>query len=200
MITADELVDAAHATVPDGSVSPADAVLHAAGHPACVELLAHEDERVVHLALHLGSGPDFCEALLARLEAGEMAAEVGEEALAALIDDDIAHDALRNARAGAILAEAGRFDLLMCLLGRDDPHRMLLEAFEQVVRKPPLDPALTGLVAARLAVTRPSDLPRAAALIRNVRGQHATFVNAAKAANPGLLPAIQVDIRAMFGG
>lgn len=200
MITREALIDAARLGAPEGAVAPSDAVFEALGHPACADLLGHEDARVVHLALHLGRGPDLSEALLARLEADDLPAEVREDALTALISDDIAHDALRNARAGAVLAEAGRFDLLMCLLGRDDPHRMMLDAFEQVARKPPLDPALTGLVAASLAVTRPSDLPRAAALIRNVRGQHATFLNAAKTANPGLLPAIQADIRAMFGG
>ncbi len=199
-MTTEELVTAALLGPPDGAAYPSEAALHAFGHPACGELLGHEDARVVRLALDLGDGPEFADALLTRLEAGEFAEGLQNEAFTALINDVVAHDTLRNARAGALLADAGRFDLLLCILGRDDPHRMLLDAFEQVVRKPPLDPNLTGLVAARLAVTKPSDLPRAAAMIRNVRGQHATFLNAARAANPGLLPALQTDIRTMFGG
>lgn len=199
-MTIDDLVAAARRPAPAGALDTSDALLDAIGHPAWVELLGHEDVRVVHLALQLGDGPAFADALLLSLEDGSLPAEVRDEAYAALISDAFAHDALCNARAGAVLAEAGRFDLLMCLLGRDDPHRMMLDAFEQVVRRPPLDPNLTGLIAARLAVTRPSDLPRAAAMIRNVRGQHATFLTAARVANPGLLPAIQADIRAMFGG
>ena len=194
MITRDELV----ALAQRDEVDAFEEALHALGHPACAELLRHDDARVVRLALQLGDGPEFADALLERFESESLASNVRDDAHLALISDDIAHDALRNARAGAVLAEAGRFDILMCLLGRDDPHRMLLDAFEQVVRKPPLDPALTGLIAAALAATRTPDLARAAAMIRNVRGQHATFMNAAKAANPGLLPAIQADIRGMW--
>lgn len=131
-------------------------------------LRTERDADAVLIAVQLGSGRLFYGQLLAMLhdpafpDRASDGTSVRDSAFSALISDPAAREPALNAAAAELMRAENRLNSLFALLGRWDPNGALIPAFEAAVQAGSASPADAELVARRVLVERPGELPSAA--------------------------------------
>lgn len=202
------LTRVANTAPPPGAMYPSEALfplldVHAAALNEATALLVRQthDPEAFRLAVHLGVGAAFYDALLGRFEDGSVPTGTGsagvpvlQEATSALVTHALASDAPLAARATALLLGQGRWDTLFALLGRADPNRFLVGMLEACAGSGALSPAHVGITGAALAADHPEDLPTAARVIARYPQFHARFREAIADARPELDPGVRAEV------